>query len=142
MASFIHRMQFTIEWGQCDPAGMVFNARFFTFFDTSTWLLFKAALGVPPEKLAPTFDILGIPLVDARAQFKLPVRFGDLVDMESNVGEFRRSSFNVQHRLFVKGELAVEGQETRVWAGRDTTKPSGMTALPIPAEVIARFTTA
>jgi 4-hydroxybenzoyl-CoA thioesterase len=139
MTTFIHRTQFTIEWGQCDPAGMVFSSRFFGFFDTSTWLLFKAALGVPPEKLAPTFDIIGIPLVDARARFVTAVRFGDRVDMESNVGEFRRSSFKVQHRLFVKDELAVEGEETRVWAGRDKTKPSGMTSLPIPADVIARF---
>jgi 4-hydroxybenzoyl-CoA thioesterase len=142
MTSFIYRTQFTIEWGQCDPAGIVFNSRFFAFFDSSTWLLFKAALGVPPEKLAPTFDIVGIPLVDARARFIMPVRFGDPVDMESHIGEFRRSSFNVQHRLFVAGELAVEGQETRVWAGHDRTKPSGMTALPIPAEVIARFNAA
>jgi 4-hydroxybenzoyl-CoA thioesterase len=139
MTPFIHRMQFTIQWGQCDPAGIVFNARFFAFFDTSTWLLFKAALGVPPERLAPTFDIIGIPLVGAGARYLKAVRFGDLVDMESHVAEFRRSSFKVEHRLFVKGELAVEGDETRVWAGRDTSKPSGMTARPIPADVIARF---
>jgi 4-hydroxybenzoyl-CoA thioesterase len=95
---------------------------------------------VPPEKLAPTFDIIGIPLVGAGARYMKAVRFGDQVDMESNIGEFRRSSFSVQHRLFVKGELAVEGDETRVWAGRDATKPSGMSARPIPADVIARFT--
>jgi 4-hydroxybenzoyl-CoA thioesterase len=139
MTKFIHRSQFTIEWGQCDPAGLVFNRCFFTFFDTSTWFLFKAALGVPPQDLASTFDIVGIPLVGAGARYLRPVWFGDLVDMESNVGEFRRSSFNVQHRLFVKGELAVEGDETRVWAGRDPTKPSGMSARPIPPDVIARF---
>jgi 4-hydroxybenzoyl-CoA thioesterase len=139
MSNFIHRTQFTIEWGHCDPAGNVFASRFFEFFDWCTWLLFKAALGVPPEEIAPTFDIVGIPLVGAGANFITPVRFGDLVDAESNVGEFRRSSFNVQHRLFVKGELAVEGQETRVWAGRDATKPSGMTSLPIPPDVVARF---
>ena len=139
MTDFIHRTQFTIEWGDCDPAGMVFSRAVFTFFDTCTWLLFEAALGVPPEKLGATFDIIGIPLVGAGANFKVPVRFGDRVATESNIGEFRRSSFKVQHRLFVQGELAVEGDETRVWAARDTTKPSGMTALPIPAEVIARF---
>ena len=40
------RRQLTIEWGQCDPAGIVFNSRFFEMFDFSTWMLFEAALGV------------------------------------------------------------------------------------------------
>ena len=34
-------------------------------------------------------------------------------------GEFRRSSFEVEHRLMVDGQLAVEGVETRVWAALD-----------------------
>ncbi len=48
-----------------------------------------------------------------------PARFGDVVELASQVSEFRRSSFDVAHELFVRGELAVEGRETRVWAGRD-----------------------
>ena len=46
MASFTFRRQLTVEWGQCDPAGIVFNSRFFEMFDVSTWMLFEAALGV------------------------------------------------------------------------------------------------
>ena len=34
VASFMFRRQLTIEWGHCDPAGIVFNSRFFEFFDT------------------------------------------------------------------------------------------------------------
>ena len=52
MANLISRRQFTIEWGHCDPAGIVFNARFFEFFDRGTWGLFEAALGVKPHELA------------------------------------------------------------------------------------------
>ena len=32
-----------IEWGDCDPAGIVFNPRFFAFFDDATTLLVEAA---------------------------------------------------------------------------------------------------
>ena len=52
MASFTYRRQLTIEWGQCDPAGIVFNSRFFEIFDTNTWKMFEAALGVKPHQLA------------------------------------------------------------------------------------------
>src|SRR4029078_12795785 len=85
--------------------------------------MFEAALGVKPQDLAGTFGIIGIPLVDASANFMAPIKFGDTVEMVSPVKEFRRSSFDVEHRLSVNGELAVEGAETRVWAGRSKDDP-------------------
>ncbi len=139
MTSFIYRRQLTVEWGHCDPAGIVFNPRFFEMFDASSWLLFEAALGVKPQELAAIYGIIGIALVDARANFLKPARFGDAVEIVSRVSEFRRSSFDVEHRLSVNGELAVEGQETRVWAVRDKTDPEKIATVAIPAEVIAKF---
>ncbi len=139
MANFISRRRFTIEWGQCDPAGIVFNSRFFEFFDWGTWTLFEAALGVNPQDLASAFGIVGLPLVDAGARFLAPARFGDVVDMTSQVSAFRRSSFDVEHRLAIGGIVAVEGRETRVWAARDPADPSKMKSKPIPPEVTARF---
>jgi len=129
----------TIEWGQCDPAGIVFNARFFEMFDISTWLLFETALGVTAHQLAETYGIMGIPLVDARANFLLSAKFGDVVEIASRVTEFRRSSFDVEHRLTLGGELAVDGAETRVWAARDKDNPDKIGGVAIPSEVIARF---
>ncbi|HVQ79920.1 MAG: thioesterase family protein [Pseudolabrys sp.] len=139
MTSFTYRKQLTIEWGQCDPAGIVFNSRFFEMFDASTWQMFEAALGVKPHELASAFGIMGIPLVDVRANFIKAVKFGDIVDLTSRVSEFRRSSFDVEHRLSVGGEVAVEGGETRVWAScsKDDLEKIGGTA--IPGEVIAKF---
>ena len=139
MTSFVNRRQFMIEWGHCDPAGIVFNSRFFEFFDWGTWTLFEAALGVKPHELGPTFGIMGIPLVDAGARFLAPARFGDVVELTSRVSEFRRSSFDVEHQLLVHGALAVEGKETRVWAARDAVDPSKIKSQPIPPEVTARF---
>jgi 4-hydroxybenzoyl-CoA thioesterase len=129
----------TVEWGQCDPAGIVFNARFFEMFDISTWMLFESALGVTAHQLAETFDIIGIPLVDARANFLTPVKFGDVVEIASRVTEFRRSSFDVEHRLTTSGELAVAGAETRVWATRDKENPDKIHGITIPGDVIAKF---
>jgi 4-hydroxybenzoyl-CoA thioesterase len=139
MTSFVNRRQFMIEWGHCDPAGIVFNSRFFEFFDWGTWTLFEAALGVKPHELGPTYGIMGIPLVDAGARFLAPARFGDVVELTSRVSEFRRSSFDVEHQLLVHGSIAVEGKETRVWAARDAVDPSKIKSQPIPAEVTARF---
>jgi 4-hydroxybenzoyl-CoA thioesterase len=94
---------------------------------------------VKPHELAGTFGIIGIPLVDASANFITPIRFGDTVEMTSRVSEFRRSSFDVEHRLSVNGALAVEGAETRVWAARSKDDPEKIGGMAIPPDVIAKF---
>ena len=139
VTSLIQRRTLSIEWGHCDPAGIVFNPRFFEFFDTNTWMLFEKALGVKQSNLASTYGIIGIALVDARANFIKPAKFGDTIEIASRIKEFRRSSFEVEHSITIGGELATEGNETRVWAVRDKTDPNKITTASIPAEVIAKF---
>jgi 4-hydroxybenzoyl-CoA thioesterase len=136
----IHRRQFTIEWGDCDPAGIVFNSNFFVFFDSSTWDMFEKVLGVNRAEIGKTYDMVGFPLVDVRGRFLRPAKFGERAEVESEVSEFRRSSFDVGHRLTVGGALAAEGTETRVWAAADPQTPGRIKAKPIPQEVIDRFT--
>jgi 4-hydroxybenzoyl-CoA thioesterase len=139
MTTLLSRSQFRIEWAHCDPAGIVFNSRFFEFFDWGTWTLFERALGTRAPDLASTFGIIGLPLVDASARFLAAVRFGDLVELTSQVREFRSSRFDVEHRLMVHEAVAVEGRETRVWATGDPADSSRIKPLPVPAAVIARF---
>jgi len=142
MAHLITRRQFSLEWGHCDPAGIAFNGRFFEFFDWGTWALFEAALAVKPAEMASAYDLPSnplFPLVEVDAQFLSAVRFGEVMEMTSQVLEFRRSSFDVEHRISVRGEPAVIGHEKRVWAVRDQADPSIIKALPIPAEIIKRF---
>jgi 4-hydroxybenzoyl-CoA thioesterase len=139
MGNFVYRRRFTVEWGHCDPAGIVFNSRFFEFFDWNAWLMFEAALGVRPSELATRFGIAGIPLVEAKARFLKPAKFNDVADIASAISEFGRSSFRVAHQLSIDGELAVEGSETRVWAGPDPSDPARLKGMPIPAAVIGRF---
>ena len=130
----------TIEWGDCDPAGIVFYPRYFAMFDASTAALFQRALGMTKKAMLRKYDVVGFPMVDTRATFRVPCAFGDAVRIESTVAEFRRASFDVRHRLLRDdGTEAVEGSETRVWVGRHPDKPDGIKALPIPDELMARF---
>jgi 4-hydroxybenzoyl-CoA thioesterase len=128
-----------IEWGDCDPAGIVFYPRYFAWFDAATAALFAAA-GMPIHKLFPDYGLAGMPMVDTRARFFEPARFGDEVRIESTIAEFRRSSFDVRHRLLRGDTLTVEGFETRVWTVWDPENPERLKAASIPVEVIALFT--
>lgn len=136
---FSNSRTLTIEWGHCDPAGIVFNPRFFEFFDWSTALLLEAALGLDKPALLAAHEIVGIPLVDTRATFLAPARFGDRVVVTSTCVGLRRSSFSVRHRL-ARGDLVcVEGEETRVWAARHPDDPDRLRGKTIPETVAARL---
>jgi 4-hydroxybenzoyl-CoA thioesterase len=136
---FVRRGQIAIAWAHCDPAGIVFNGRFFEFFDHSTWLMFEEVLTMSSREIRARWDIIGFPVVDVRARFFKPLSYGVVVDIETTIREFRNSSFDVLHRLFIAQELAAEGLETRVWTGRDQSDPGRHRAIALPAAVIERF---
>jgi 4-hydroxybenzoyl-CoA thioesterase len=139
ISNYICRRQFLIEWGHCDPAGIVFNARYFEFFDGNTWIMFERALGVKALAWPQAFGAFGIPLVDSGARFLAPARFGETVEIASQVTEFRRSSFDLVHAITSSGKTVVEGRETRVWVGRDPANPDKIKSRPIPPEVVEKF---
>jgi 4-hydroxybenzoyl-CoA thioesterase len=137
---FTNRRTVRIEWGDCDPAGIVFYPRYFAMFDHSTVLLIEAALGMNKHQLYKDYPFDGYPMVETRARFLLPTRYCDDVVIETSVTEVRRSSFHVQHRLTTDGALAVEGFESRVWIVRDPERPGRFKPQPIPPEIVARLT--
>lgn len=130
--------QIQIEWGDCDPAGIVFYPRYFAWFDACTAGLFALA-GLPKPEMLKHYGIVGIPMVDTRAKFIIPSKFGDTISVSTHIVAFHKSSFQVEHRL-MKGELlAIEAQETRVWTGPHPDDPGRLKSRPIPDDVIARF---
>jgi 4-hydroxybenzoyl-CoA thioesterase len=77
-----NRKTIYIEWGDCDPARIVFYPRYLAYFDACTTALFKKA-GLSQRQMLNTHQIVGVPLVDLRASFKAPSRFSDTVVFES-----------------------------------------------------------
>lgn len=135
----VNKRTVRITWGDCDPAGIVYYPRYFEMFDESTVQLFERALGMTKYQSQKAFDFAGYPMVDTRAKFSIPNRYGDDVEIESTIAEFRRSSFDIQHRMLKNGQLSVECSETRVWVGRDPSDPSKIKSVPIPQAVIDKF---
>ncbi|GIK79876.1 MAG: acyl-CoA thioesterase [Pseudorhodoplanes sp.] len=128
-----------IEWGDCDPAGIVFYPRYFAMFDHSTTTLISVASGLNKFELLKKYGMAGYPMVDTRARFLVPTRFGDDVTIESQFTKIGMSSFDIVHRLSRAGTLCVEGFETRVWVGHDPQDPSRIKSRPIPDDLAAKF---
>lgn len=134
----INRRTIRIEWGDCDPAGIVYFPRYFEYFDSCTGALFEHA-GFRKKELLSTYQIAGIPVVDLKTRFMAPSSFGDDVIVESSIAKWGNSSFVVQHRLMKGDVLAVECFETRVWVAHKLAGPKKLGAVPIPEEVKKKF---
>ena len=134
-----NRREIQIEWGDCDPFGIVFFPRYFAYFDACTNALFHRALGYTKAEMLRRFGIAGIPLVEAKCNFKVPSSFGDIVNVESCVTHWGTSSFTLSHKLFRGEVLAVEGMEKRVWTVREPGDLSKVKSQPIPKELIEKF---
>lgn len=135
---FVHRHDVQIQWGDCDPANIVYYPRYFAMFDDSTSIMFEAA-GFSKQDIVQKYGLVGIPMVDTRAKFHVPSTHGDWITIESRMAGIKRSSFEVEHRVF-KGEvLAIEAFETRVLVGRDPDHPTKLKSAPFPSEIVDRF---
>ena len=125
-----------IEWGDCDPAGIIFYPRYFEIFDASTSALFERAMGMTKIQMFKTFDFAGFPLVRTQARFLRPTRFGDDATVETKIN-FGHASFEINHRLSLKGETCVECAEKRVWVVRDAS--GRLKSHLVPEEVLRKF---
>ena len=129
-----------VQWGDCDPAGIVFYPRYFEWFDASTILLFEKATGLIKIRMLEKFEGAGLALLEARAVFKVASRYGEDVEVETEVTEFRRSTFFVKHTVTKPGGvLALEGYETRLWTVRDAADPKRLRSGTMPEGIIAAF---
>jgi 4-hydroxybenzoyl-CoA thioesterase len=57
---FVNRIRIRVEFGDCDPANIVFFANHFRWFDQCISALFRAA-GLPLGELFKSHGVVGIP---------------------------------------------------------------------------------
>ena len=71
-----------ISWGHCDPAKIVFYPNYFIWFDQSAHHLFDKA-GANMGDLMDQYGVVGLPIVDAHAEFIYPSKYGDEIEAVS-----------------------------------------------------------
>ena len=132
---YVHRVQ--VQFGDCDPAGIVFFPNFSRWMDESS-LSFFMQCGVPPwRELVKTRGIVGTPLLEIATRFVTAATYAEDLVVETHVAEWRAKVFVQKHRI-VRGEtLICEGSETRAFVRRDADNPDRLRAMPIPEDIKA-----
>ena len=53
----VNRRDLVVEWGHCDPAGIVFHPRFIEYFDWSSVALIEATTGLTQTELKAKYGL-------------------------------------------------------------------------------------
>jgi 4-hydroxybenzoyl-CoA thioesterase len=130
-----------VRWGDCDPAGIAFYPRFFEWMDLASHALARE-LGVSADDMLPP-KLLGFPLVTAQAEFLVPARLEDALEVRAWITRVGRTSFGMRHEIVRLGDpltLLARGREERVHIGQDETgtmRPRELT--PQMREILAVY---
>lgn len=126
-----------VQFGDCDPAGIVFFPNFSRWMDAAS-LAFFMQCGVPPwRELVKTRGIVGTPLLEIHTRFVKAVTYGERISIATHVEEWREKAFIQLHRVTRGDELICEGRETRVFVRRDADDPDRLRAIPVPEDIKA-----
>lgn len=124
-----------IQFGDCDPAGIVFFPNFSKWMDAAA-LHFFMSQGVPPwRELVKTTGIIGIPLLEINTRFTKPATYGEAIEIQSEITEWRPKVFIMQHIVTRDETLICEGTEVRAFCIRDGDR---MKAIEVPADIKAK----
>jgi 4-hydroxybenzoyl-CoA thioesterase len=119
-----------VQFGDCDPAGIVFFPNYSRWMDAAKHHYFKAC-GLPPWRAMTELpDCVGAPLLEIHTRFLTSATDGDHLEIHTHVEEWRGKVFVMVHRITRGGDLVCEGRETRALCVRDGN--GRLKAVPVP----------
>jgi YbgC/YbaW family acyl-CoA thioester hydrolase len=136
-ASIVGVFACEVQWGDCDPAGIIFYPTYFRWIDAASWALF-ASVGYGPKWMRAGH--FAMPLVSAQCEFLFPAEHGDRCEVRSRIARFGSKSFVVAHDIVRSDDtMLARAKETRVW-GRHAQGPgTPLKGEPIPEKLKDRF---
>lgn len=130
-----------VQFGDCDPAGIVFFPNFCKWMDAAS-LHFFMSCGVPPwRELVKTTGIIGTPLLEINTRFLRPATYGETIFIDTCVIEWNRKTVKQQHtvqRADPDGTTVLcVGTEVRAFCVlRDASNPASIQAIPVPEHIL------
>lgn len=119
---------FRVRYSEIDGQGVVFNAHYLTYYDTTVTEFFRA-LGydqyADAQKTGMDFHV-----VKSVVEYKAPIRFDQEIEVGARVARIGNSSMVFELGIFLKGsdDLLATGEIVWVNTDQQTHRP-----VPIPA---------
>ena len=129
------RCRLPVRFGDIDQAGVAYYPTLLSHCHAAFEEFFEGALGRSYPKVVMT-DKVGFPTVHLEADFREPLRYGDLLTMEVSVARLGARSVVFRYRAFRKGSrkaaFEVLGTTACVHLGR-------FRSMPVPAWLKAKL---
>ena len=135
--SKVHIYLVNVQFGDCDPAGIVFFPNFSKWMDAAS-LAFFMSCGVPPwRELVKTRGIVGTPLLEIHTRFFKPATYGETIEIHTSVEEWSAKTFRHRHVVRRGDTVLCEGTEVRAFVVHDATQGGRLKAIPVPEDIKA-----
>jgi 4-hydroxybenzoyl-CoA thioesterase len=119
-----------VQFGDCDPAGIVFFPNYSRWMDAASHHYFTAC-GLPPWRaMTQLSGCVGAPLLEIHTRFHSAVSYGERIEIHSSVEEWRGKVFIQTHRVTRGDTLVCEGRETRALCLKEDS--GKLKAVPVP----------
>lgn len=123
-------MEYCVQFGETDRAGIVYYPNYYKWFDMATHAFFKS-IHMPTKELEAT-DQMIIPLLEAHCNFERPLTDDDELLIVTTVAEVNNKTFKLTHEIFCNGIRTSHGYELRGWVKKEGERIS---AVPIPDSI-------
>jgi 4-hydroxybenzoyl-CoA thioesterase len=124
----VHKLR--IEWGDTDPARIVFYPNYFRWFDAACHQIFDE-IGYNKNRLLDE-GYSGMPIAEAHAEFKRPGLYSDRIEVEAEAAEVKDKSVRFAYRITRGGELLLTGYEVRILTRPHPDDPKRLQAVSLP----------
>ena len=127
-----------INFGDCDPAGIVFFPNFSRWMDAAS-LNFFVACGIPIwSELVKTTGITGTPVLEINVKYSNAAKYGEIIRVATSVEEWRDKVF-IQKHVITRGDtLICEGREVRAFITKHPDDPNRIKAIRVPEDIRAK----
>lgn len=106
------KYSFKIQFGDTDPAGIVFYPNYYRWMDAATHHTFEE-IGYPTVSLMA--ENLAMPLLEANCVFKSPGYYHHTVTVHTDIEYVKSKVFKLRHAFYDGETLLAEGYEVRAW---------------------------
>lgn len=118
----------TVRFGDCDPAGLVYYPVLFHYCHAAMEEFFARRCGTSYARLMAE-ERIGFPTVNTRAEFFVPLVYGDETEVEVFVSRVGRSSATFEYTLRRAADGVTCARATLVQAAMNLDQ---LRAVPVP----------
>ena len=128
---FSHNIE--VRFRDCDPLGHANNAVYLTYLEQARFSLWRALWGFGLESLPPSTP--GVILAHANIDYRMPVRYGDIVEVRIGLAAIGRTSFTYDYEVVdASNRIVATARTVQVMYDYSVGKP-----VPVPDDIRAKL---